>query len=69
MSGGKWLVPALVFLAGAVFGRLFGVKPLVRGATAVAALKGAGRPAGQRQAAARKLIHRKRGPARRSRAA
>jgi hypothetical protein len=34
------IVPGLVFFAGAVVGRLFGIKPLVRGAMAVATMGG-----------------------------
>ena len=40
MDARKLIVPGLVFFAGAVFGRLFGVKPLVKGAMAVASMSG-----------------------------
>jgi hypothetical protein len=41
MNARSLIVPGLVFFAGAVFGRLFGVKPLLRGAMAVATMSGA----------------------------
>ncbi len=40
MIAGKWVAPALLFFAGAVFGRIFGVKPLVRGAMTAATMSG-----------------------------
>jgi hypothetical protein len=40
MNARSLIVPGLVFFAGAVFGRLFGVKPLVRGAMTVATMSG-----------------------------
>jgi hypothetical protein len=41
MISAKWAVPALVFVAGALFGRVFGLKPLVRGGLALASYGGA----------------------------
>lgn len=40
MDARKLMVPGLVFFAGALFGRLFGVKPLVRGALTAATMAG-----------------------------
>jgi hypothetical protein len=40
MISGKYLAPALIFFAGAVLGRVFGLKPLVRGAMTVASMAG-----------------------------
>ena len=63
MIGGKWMVPALVFFAGAVFGRIFGVKPLVRGVMTAAAIGRLEHGNEKRnRSPARKLAHR---PARR----
>lgn len=40
MISGKYVAPALIFVAGAVLGRVFGLKPLVRGAMTVASMAG-----------------------------
>jgi hypothetical protein len=40
MISGKYVAPALIFFAGAVLGRVFGLKPLVRGAMTVASMAG-----------------------------
>ena len=40
MISGKYVAPALIFFAGAVLGRVFGLKPLVRGAMTVANMAG-----------------------------
>jgi hypothetical protein len=40
MISGKYVAPALIFCAGAVLGRMFGLKPLVRGAMTVASMAG-----------------------------
>ena len=40
MIAGKWVAPALLFFAGAVFGRILGVKPLLRGAMTAATMSG-----------------------------
>jgi hypothetical protein len=64
MFNAKILAPALLFAAGAVFGRVFGLKPLVRGAMTAASMTGmvpAPAPARSR-AQTRKIAHR---PARR----
>lgn len=77
MTGGKWVVPAVLFFAGAVFERVFGLKPLLRGAMTVASMGGLVSDAGHRRAPACKIAHRKishgparkRAPAKRSRVA
>ncbi len=70
MIPANWVAPALLFFAGAVFGRVFGVRPLVKGAMTAATMTGmlpgseeprprnARRPAASR--AARKRVARKR---------
>ena len=58
MISGKWLVPGLVFLAGAVFGRVFGVKPLMRGAMAAATVSGMVPNATASRGRPRKIAHR-----------
>jgi hypothetical protein len=40
MNARNLIVPGLVFFAGALFGRIFGMKPLVRGAMAAATVTG-----------------------------
>ena len=40
MISGKYVAPALIFFAGAVLGRVFGLKPLVRGAMTAASMAG-----------------------------
>ena len=40
MNARGLILPGLVFFAGALFGRAFGVKPLVRGAMAAATMSG-----------------------------
>jgi hypothetical protein len=40
MNARSLIVPGLVFFAGALFGRMFGVKPLVKGAMAAAGMSG-----------------------------
>ncbi len=77
MTGGKWVVPAMLFFAGAVLGRVFGIKPLVRGAVTAATMGGLISDTSHRRAPSRKIAHRKishgparkRTPAKRSRAA
>lgn len=44
MISGKYVAPALIFFAGAVLGRVFGLKPLVRGAMTVASMAGIAEP-------------------------
>jgi hypothetical protein len=71
MLSGKYVAPALIFFAGAVAGRVFGLKPLVRGAMTVANMAGmTAAPERERAPATRRIAHqpRKR-PARRTRAA
>jgi hypothetical protein len=62
MNARSLIVPGLVFFAGAVFGRLFGVKPLVRGAMTVATMSGmipdAKNGSGRNTAPARRLARR-----------
>ena len=67
MNPRKLILPGLVFLAGAVFGRLFGVKPLVKGAMTAATMSGMlpDRPTRQRRVSHRTA----RRPAQRRRAA
>jgi hypothetical protein len=60
MNARNWIVPGLVFFAGAAFGRLFGVKPLVKGAMTAATVAGLFPVA--EPAPARRITHR---PARR----
>jgi hypothetical protein len=70
MSVRSLIVPGLVFFAGAVFGRLFGVKPLLRGAMAVATMSGAIPETSERRH--RRVSHRparRRAPRRSSKAA
>ena len=58
MISGKYVAPALIFFAGAVLGRVFGLKPLVRGAMTVANLAGmAEPPARERAPATRRIAH------------
>ena len=66
MTGGKWVLPAVLFFAGVVFGRVFGIKPLVRGAMTAATMGGLVSDTSQRRAPSRKIAHRKvsHGPAR-----
>ena len=40
MISGKYVAPALIFFTGAVLGRVFGLKPLMRGAMTVANMAG-----------------------------
>ncbi len=40
MIPSNWVGPAVLFFAGAVFGRVFGVKPLVKGAMTAATMTG-----------------------------
>jgi hypothetical protein len=71
MVPSNWIAPAMVFFAGAVFGRVFGVKPLVKGAMTAATMSGvlpnssaashrSRVPARRRAAPARKRVARKR---------
>lgn len=71
MLSSKWVAPALIFFAGAVLGRVFGLKPLVRGAMAVATLGGPSGPASHGRRSIRTVSHRsaRRRSPRRSRAA
>ena len=41
----KYAFPALAFAVGAILGRVFGLKPLMRGAMTAAAVTGFGQPA------------------------
>jgi hypothetical protein len=45
-----WMTPALIFFAGAVIGRVLGVKTLVRGTLAAATLAGIGQAVGSAMA-------------------
>ncbi len=75
MISGKWVAPAVLFFAGAVFGRIFGVRPLVKGAITAASMSGLipdGTGSERPHPPARRVTHRparKRAPAKRSRAA
>ena len=76
MISGKWVAPAVLFFAGAVFGRIFGVRPLMKGALTAATMSGlipdAGNGSDRPRQPARRVTHRaarKRAPAKRSRAA
>jgi hypothetical protein len=71
MMPSNWVAPAILFFAGAVFGRVFGVKPLVKGAMTAATMSGmlpdassparkSSAPARRRAAPARKKVARKR---------
>lgn len=63
MISGKYVAPALIFFAGAVLGRMFGLKPLVRGAMTVASMAGiADAPRREPAPHARRIAHQ---PARR----
>jgi hypothetical protein len=55
MSARNWIVPGLVFFAGAVFGRVFGIKPLVKGAMTIATMSGM--LPDERRAPARAVAH------------
>ena len=61
MNARNLIVPGLVFFAGALFGRIFGIKPLVRGAMAAATMSGI-IPASGHASRTREVTHR---PARR----
>ena len=68
MNARKLILPGLVFFAGALFGRFFGVKPLVKGAMTAAAMSGM--LPGEGRARRRRVSHRAaRRPAHRRRAA
>ncbi len=67
MNARNWVVPGLVFFAGAVFGRLFGVRPLVKGAAAAATMAGLLPPAEPAQARVTHRPARRRTPRRSSR--
>ena len=75
MISGKWVAPAVLFFAGAVFGRIFGVRPLVKGAITAASMSGLipdNSGSERSRPPARRVTHRtarKRAPAKRSRAA
>ncbi len=72
MFSSKWVAPALIFFAGAVVGRVLGLKPLLRGAMTVATLAGVGEAPSHARAPGRKIVHRparRRAAVRRSRAA
>lgn len=72
MISGKYVAPALIFFAGAVLGRVFGLKPLVRGAMSVASMAGmAGESRREGAPSTRRIAHqpRKRTARRRARAA
>jgi hypothetical protein len=72
MISGKYVAPALIFFTGAVLGRVFGLKPLVRGAMTVANMAGlAEAPSPGRTPSTRRIAHhpRKRPARRRVRAA
>lgn len=61
MIDNKWVAPALLLFAGAVFGRVFGVRPLVRGAMAAATMGGMVAETAEtngRSSRARKVTHR-----------
>ncbi len=62
MNPRSLIVPGLVFFAGALFGRIFGVKPLVRGAMAAATMSGMIPHASEHRSRPRRVSHR---PARR----
>ena len=74
MLDSRWVGPALIFFAGAVLGRVMGLKPLARGAMTVASMAGVGAaaaPVRHTRAQRRRVTHRSaaRRPARKPRAA
>ena len=72
MNARGLILPGLVFFAGALFGRVFGVKPLVRGAMAAATMTGMIPDARETRSAPRRVSHRparKRAPRKASKAA
>jgi hypothetical protein len=72
MFNSKLVAPVLIFFAGAVLGRLMGLKPLVRGAMTIASMGGLEPRTMNAHAPTRKLAHRpsrRRATHRRSRAA
>ena len=57
MNPRNLILPGLVFFAGALFGRLFGVKPLIKGAMTVATMGGM-LPDARERSSQRRVNHR-----------